>query len=85
MKKMKEKTKTSNRIGDSFALPFFNLSLAWILLFHVWLQNKEGILSLEWIVNNFGMYQRSRVYASIICYPLFGKIEDADNIDSVAM
>ena len=24
-------------------------------------------------------------YASIICYPMFGKIEYADNIDSVAV
>ena len=39
---MKERTKTSNWMLDHFSLTFFNLSLALMLYFHVWLQNKFG-------------------------------------------
>ena len=41
------RTKTSNRTFDHFTLSFVNLSLTWILYFHVRLQNKRRILSLE--------------------------------------
>ena len=34
-KKMKERTKTSNLIVDHVSLTFVNLSLAWMLYFHV--------------------------------------------------
>ena len=43
-KKMKEKTKKSNLIVDHFSLTFVNLLLAWILYFHVLLQNKGKFL-----------------------------------------
>ena len=39
MKKMKERSETSNWIVDHFLKFFVNLSLAWILYFDVWLQN----------------------------------------------
>ena len=39
---MKERTKTSNWMVDHFSSTFFNLSLAWMLYFHVWLQNNRG-------------------------------------------
>ena len=47
----KERTKTSNWILDQFSLSFVNKPLlTWMLYFHVWLQNKWKILSLEWIL-----------------------------------
>ena len=59
MKKMKERSETSNWIVDHFSLIFVNLSLAYLLYFHVWLQNKEKTLYLESIyTNQFGIYQK---------------------------
>ena len=49
MKKI-ERTKTSNWMVDHFSLTFVKLSLAWMLYFPVWLQNKRKILSLERIL-----------------------------------
>ena len=40
---MKER-KTSNLIADHSSLTFVNLLLAWMLYFHVWLQNKGKFL-----------------------------------------
>ena len=39
-KKMKERTKTSNLIVDHFSLTFVNFSLAWMLYFYEWCQDK---------------------------------------------
>ena len=58
---MKEKTKTSNLIVDHFSLNFVNLSLAWMLQFHVWLQNKEKVLVWSEYYNQFDIYQLSCV------------------------
>ena len=44
---MKKRSKTSNRIVDHFSVTFANLSLAGMLYFHVWPQNKGEILSLK--------------------------------------
>ena len=55
-KKMEERTKTSNLIIDHFSLTFVNLSLAWMLYFHVWLQNKGKFLVWSEYYNQFGMY-----------------------------
>ena len=44
MKKMKERTKTSNWTVDNFSLTF--------VILHAWLQNKGKILSLEWIIQS---------------------------------
>ena len=49
MKKMKERSETSNWIVDHFSLMFVNILLAWILHFHAWLQNKWKIVNLEWV------------------------------------
>ena len=138
--KMKERSKTSNLIVDHFSLTFINLSLAWMLSFHIWFQNKGKSLVWSEYYNQFGINQHSCVsphlrttasqlsnpqkygepfqiskmkffcensqwlkvvnffikyfildvwldseYASVICYSLFGKTEDANKIDSVAM
>ena len=40
LKKMTERPKTSNQIVDHFSLTFINLSLGWLLCFHLWLQSK---------------------------------------------
>ena len=51
MKKIKERTKTSNWILGQFSLSFVSKpSLTWMLYFHVRFQNKWKILSLEWIL-----------------------------------
>ena len=49
MKEMKERSKISNLMVDHFSLTFVNLSLAWMLYFHAWLQNKGKILSVVWL------------------------------------
>ena len=62
MKKVKERSKTSNWMVDHFSLTFVNLSLAWMFYLLVWLQNKgenskfgvNTIISLAYI-------KRSRV------------------------
>ena len=59
--KMKERTKTSNLTIDYFSLSFINLPLAWMLYFHVWLQNKEKFLVWSEYYSQFGIYQFSRV------------------------
>ena len=59
--KMKERTKTSNLIVDNFSLTFVNLSLVWILYFHVWLQNGGELLVWSEYYNQFGIYQPSHV------------------------
>ena len=50
IKKMKERSETSNWIVDHFSFIFVNLLLTWNLYFHVRLQNKGKIVSLEWIL-----------------------------------
>ena len=59
--KMKERTKTSNLIVGNFSLTFVNLSLVWILYFHVWLQNGGKLLVWSEYYNQFGIYQPSHV------------------------
>ena len=100
MKKMKERSETSNWRVDHFSLIFVNLSLAWNLYFYEWLQNKGKIVSLELMfcennqqrkaVNYFSKHSildvwQSSAYASVICYTLFGKTEEPDSIDLVAI
>ena len=63
-KKIKERTKISYSIVDHFSLIFVNLSLAWMLYFHVWLQNKGKFLVWSEYYNQFGIYQRS--HASLL-------------------
>ena len=48
--KMRERSKTLNWIFDHFSLAFINFLLPWMLYFHVRLQNKGKVLSLEWIL-----------------------------------
>ena len=60
-KKMKDRTKTSNWMGDHFSLTFVNLLLAWMLYFHVWLQNEGKLLVWSEYYNQFGIYQPSLV------------------------
>ena len=60
-KKIKERTKTSNLVADHFSLTFVNLSLAWMLNFHVWIQNMGKFLVWSEYYNQFGIYQPSRV------------------------
>ena len=55
-KKMKERTKTSNLIVDFFSLTCVNLSLAWMLYFHVWCQNIGKFLVLSEYYNQFDIY-----------------------------
>ena len=43
----------------SFSLTFANLSLAWMLYFHVWLQNKRKFLVWSECYNQFAIYQPS--------------------------
>ena len=61
IKKMKERTTTSNLIDDHFSLTFVNLSLAWMFYFHVSLQNKGKFLVWREYYNQFGTYQPSDV------------------------
>ena len=61
MKKMKERTKTSNLIVEYFSSTFVNLSLALLFYFHVWLQNKGKFLVWSEHYNQFGIYQPSSV------------------------
>ena len=64
MKKMKERTKTSNLTVDNFSLIFVNRLLAWMLYqlyFHVRLQNKGKFLVWSEYYNQFGIYQPSCV------------------------
>ena len=56
-----KKTKTPNLIVDSFSLTFVNLSLAWMLYFHVWCQNIGKFLVLSEYYNQFDKYQPSCV------------------------
>ena len=63
-KNMKETTKTSSWIVDHFSLTFANLSLAWMLYFHVWLKNKGKFLIWSEYYNQFGIYQPSHVSLS---------------------
>ena len=60
-KKMKERTKTSNLTVDHFSLTFINLSLAWMLYLHVWLQNKRKFLVWSEYYSQFGIYQHSHI------------------------
>ena len=62
MKKMKERTKTSNLIVNHFSLILVNLLLAWMLYFYVWLQNKRKFLVWSEYYNQFGIYQPSGVF-----------------------
>ena len=55
-KKMRERTNTSNLIDDHFSLTFVNHSPAWVLYFHVWLQNKGKFLVWSEYYNQFGIY-----------------------------
>ena len=60
-KKMQEITKTSNLIVDHFSLTIVNLSLGWILCFHVWHQNEGKFLVWCEYYNHFSIYQPSCV------------------------
>ena len=60
-KKIKERTKTSNLIAGHFTLTFVNFSIAWILYYHVWLQNKVKFLVWSECYNQFVIYQPSCV------------------------
>ena len=60
-KKIKERTKTSNLVIDHFSLTFVNLSLAWMLYFHVWIQNMGKFLIWSEYYNQFGIHQPFRV------------------------
>ena len=52
----KWKNKNINLIVDHFYLkPFVSLSLAWILYFHVWLQNKGKFSVWSQYYNHFGI------------------------------
>ena len=57
MKKMKERTKASNLVVCHVYLTFVNLSLAWMLYFHVWLQKKVKFLVWSEIYDQFDIYQ----------------------------
>ena len=41
---------------------FVNILSTWMLYFHVWLQNKGKILMWREHYNQFGIYQRFRVF-----------------------
>ena len=56
-KNLKERTKTSDLIVYHVYLTFFNLSLAWILYFHVWLQKKVKFLIWSENCSQFDIYQ----------------------------
>ena len=60
-KKIKERTKTSNLIAGHFTFTFVNFSIAWILYYHVWLQNKGQFLVWSECYNQFVIYQLSCV------------------------
>ena len=49
-------------------------------------ENSQWLKAVNFFVKHsiLDVWQGSE-YTSIICYPLFGKIENADNINSVAM
>ena len=59
--KIKERTKTSSLIVDCFSLTLVNLSLAWMLYFHVWHSNKGKFFVWSEYYNQFDIYQPSRV------------------------
>ena len=59
--KKKEKTKTPSLAVDCFSLTLVNLSLAWMLYFHVWHQNKEKFFVWSEYYNQFDIYQTSCV------------------------
>ena len=59
--KIKERTKTSSLIVDCFSLTLVNLSLAWMLYFHVWHWNKGKFFVWTEYYNQFDIYQPSRV------------------------
>ena len=59
--KKKEKTKTPSLAVDCFSLTLVNLSLAWMLYFHVWHWNKGKFFVWSEYYNQFGIYQPSRV------------------------
>ena len=61
---MKERTKPSNLIVDHFSLMFVDLPLAWMLYFHLWLQNIEKFLGWSEHYNQLGIYQT--FHASIL-------------------
>ena len=61
-----KKTKGLKLNSWSFSLTFANLSLVWMLYFHVWLQNKRKVLVWSECYNQFGIYQSSR--ASLLEY-----------------
>ena len=48
-------------IVDHFSLTFVNPLLAWMLYFHVWLQNKAKVLVWRKYYNQFGIHQPSCV------------------------
>ena len=118
-RKWKKELKISNLTVDHFSLTIANLSLAWMLCFHIWLQNKGKFWVSHEYYNHFWIYQPSRLsflvplqgtsinpeeyselsqaskmecfskhsiwdiwqgseYESVICYSLFGKIEDGN-------
>ena len=56
-KNLKERTKTSDLIVYHVYLTFFNLSLAWILYFYVWLQKKVKFLIWSENCSQFDIYQ----------------------------
>ena len=60
-KKIKERTKTPSLVVDCFSLTLVNLSLAWILCFHVWHYNKGKFFVSSEYYNQFGIYQPSLV------------------------
>ena len=60
-KKMKERTNTSNLIVDRFSLTNVYFSLACMLCFHVWLQNKGKFLVWREYYNRFCIYQPCHV------------------------
>ena len=60
-KKIKERTKTPDLIVDFFSLTLVNLSLAWMLYFHIWHYNKGKLFVSSEYYNHLGTYQPSRV------------------------
>ena len=59
-----ERSKTSNLMIDHLLLTFVKTLVAWMLYFHVWLQNKGNILSLEWILYSVWHILNIPVYSS---------------------
>ena len=52
-------------IVDHLYLTLTNLLLAWMLYFYVWLQSKERILSLKWILKSV------RYISNVPVYPFY--------------